>query len=101
MHSLASCVLHLHVDYKAFLTIFEVTNMTGPIIFGRAQAKAKGYVEFPKNKHPHTFTMHPTTSKKIYTIKTLVPETTTSSPPTDSVGITPTEYMYTKVSQPR
>ena len=43
--------------------------MTGPIILGRAQAKAKGYVDFPKIKQPHAFTMHPTTSRKIYTLK--------------------------------
>ena len=58
MHSLGSCVLHLHIDNKAFPTIFEVTNMTGPIILGRTQAKAMGYVKFPKIKCPHAFTMH-------------------------------------------
>ena len=47
-----------------------------------------GYVEFPKIKHPHTFTMYPTISKKICTIKTLAPETTTSFPPADSMGAT-------------
>ena len=103
MHSLGSCVLHLHVDNKAFPTIFEVTNTTGLIILGRAQAKAMGYVEFPKIKYPHTFTMHPTTSKKICTIKTSVPETATSFPPTDSVGTTPRVHVHksesTKVTQ--
>ena len=68
--------------------------MTGPIILGRAQAKAMGYVKFPKIKCPHTFTMHPTTSKKICTIKTLMPETATSSPPTDSVGTIPRVYVH-------
>ena len=94
MHSLGSCVLHLHVDNKAFPTIFEVTNTTGLIILGRAQAKAMGYVEFPNIKHPHNFTMHPTTSKKICTIKTSVPETATSPAPTDSVGISPRVHVH-------
>ena len=61
VHSQGSCILHLHIDNKAFPTIFEVTNMAGPIIFGRTQAKAMGYVKFPKIKWPHTFTMYPTT----------------------------------------
>ena len=43
VHSLGSCVLHLHIDNKAFPTVFEVTNMTGSIILGRTQAKAMGY----------------------------------------------------------
>ena len=48
MHSLGLCVIHLHIDNKAFPTVFEVTNMTGPIILGRTQAKAMGYVQFPQ-----------------------------------------------------
>ena len=59
--------------------------------------------KFPKIKCPHIFTMHPTTSKKICTIKTLVPETATSSPPTDSVDTTPRVHVHksesTKVTQ--
>ena len=94
MHSLGSCVLHLHVDNKAFPTILEVTSMTGLIILGRAQAKAMGYVKFPKIKCPYTFTMYPTTSKRICTIKTLVPETTTGFPPTDSIGATPRVHVH-------
>ena len=104
VHSLGSCVLHLHVDNKAFPTIFEVTNTTGPIMLGRTQAKAMGYVKFPKTKHPHTFTMHPTTSKKICTIKTSVPEIATGFPPTDSIGTTPRVHVHksesTKQSSP-
>ena len=64
VHSQGSCILHLHIDNKAFATIFEVTNMTGPIIFGRAQAKAMGYVKIPEIKRPHTFTTYPNTFKK-------------------------------------
>ena len=94
MHSLGFCVLHLHVDNIAFPAIFEVTNMTEPIILGGAQAKAMGYVEFPKIKCPHTFTTYSTTSKKICTIKTLVPETATNFPPTDSIGATPRVHVH-------
>ena len=58
VHRLGSCILHLHIDNKAFLTIFEVTNITGPIILGRAQVKAMGYVQFQRlSGHilsPHT-----------------------------------------------
>ena len=94
MHSLGSCVLHLHVDNKAFPTVFEVTNMTGPIILGRTQAKAMGYVKFPKIKCPHTFTTYPTTSEQICTIKTAVPETATSFPTTDSMGATSRVHVH-------
>ena len=94
MHSLGSCVMHLHIDNKAFPTVFEVTNTSGLVILGRTQAKAMGYVEFPKIKWPHTFIMYPTTLKKISTIKTLAPETTTSFPPTDSVGATPNIHVH-------
>ena len=45
VHSLGSCVWHLHIDNKAFPTISEVTNMTGPVILGRTQAKAMGYIQ--------------------------------------------------------
>ena len=68
--------------------------MKGPIILGRAQAKAMGYVKFPKIKHQHSSTMYPTISKKICTIKTLVPETATSFPPTDSIGTTPRVHVH-------
>ena len=68
--------------------------MTGPIILDWAQAKTMGYVKFPKIKCPHTFTMNPTTSKKICTIKTAVPETTISFPPTDSTGTTPRVHVH-------
>ena len=74
--------------------------MTGLIILGSAQAKAMGYVEFPKINCPHTFTTYPTTSKMICTIKTSVPETITGFPPTDSMGASP-RVQYTKMSQPR
>ena len=68
--------------------------MTGLIILGRAQAKAMGYVKFPQIKCPHTFTMCSTTSKKICTIKTEVPETATSFPPIDSIGATSRVHVH-------
>ena len=68
--------------------------MTGLIILGRAHVKAMGYVKFPKIKHPHTFTMHPTTSKQNCTIKTLAPETATGFPPTDSISTTPRVHVH-------
>ena len=89
MHSLGSCVLHLHIDNNTFPTIFEVTNTTGPVILGRTQAKAMVYVKFPKIKWPHAFTTHSTTLKKICTDKTLTPETAGNSPPTNSNGTIP------------
>ena len=65
MHSLGSCVLHLHIDNKAFPTVFEVTNMTGLVILGRTQAKAMGYVQFPQIQWPHTLTAFPDASRKL------------------------------------
>ena len=85
VHSLGSHVLHLHVDNKAFPTVFEVTNTTGLIILGRAQAKAMGYV-VPKDQVPTYFHHITHYFKKICTIKTSAPETTTSFPPKDSMG---------------
>ena len=75
VHSLGSCVLHLHIDNKAFPTIFEVTNMTGPVILSRTQAKAMGYVQFPQIWQPHILTTFPTTSRKLCAHKTPIPKT--------------------------
>ena len=49
--------------------------MTGPVILGRTQAKAMGYVQFPQIQWPHAFTIFPTTSRKLCTHKTLMPKT--------------------------
>ena len=49
--------------------------MTGPIILGRTQAKAMGYVQFPQIWQPHALITFPTTLKKLCTIKTPTPET--------------------------
>ena len=75
MHSLGSCVLHLHIDNKVFQTVFEVTNTTGPIILSRIQAKAMGYVQFPQIQQPHALTAFPDTSRKLCTHRTLTPKT--------------------------
>ena len=75
VHSIESCVLHLHIDNKAFPTVFEVTNMTGPVILGRTQVKAMGYIQFPQIEQPHAFTTFPNTSRKLCTHKTLMPKT--------------------------
>ena len=70
MHSLGPCVLHLHIDNKAFPTIFEVTNTIGPVILGRTQAKAMGYIQFPQIQWPHALTTFPDASRKLYTHRT-------------------------------
>ena len=75
VHSLGSCVLHLHIENKAFPTIFEVTDTSGPIILGRSQAKAMGYVQFPQIMKPHAFKMFTATLKKVHTKVTHTPET--------------------------
>ena len=86
--------MHLHIDNKAFPTIFEVTNTAGPIILGRTQAKAMGYVEFLKIKRPHTFITYPTTSRNICTLKKLAPETAPNFSPNDSIGTTPKVHVH-------
>ena len=53
-----------------------------------------GYVGFLKIKKPHAFTMHSTTLKKIYTIKTPTPETATGPPPIDSGSTTPRVHVH-------
>ena len=55
--SLGSYVVYLHIDNKVFPTIFEVTNTPGPIILGRKQVKAMGYVQYPAIKPPNIFSM--------------------------------------------
>ena len=60
--------------------------MTGPIILGRTQGKAMGYVKFPKIQCPHTFTTNSTTLKRICTDKTHTPEIANDTAPTNSTG---------------
>ena len=58
--------------------------MTRPMVLGRTQSKAMGFVKFPKIKWPHTFTTH-STLKKICTDKTHMSETANDTPPTNSI----------------
>ena len=53
IYSLGSCVVYLHIDNKVFPTIFEVTDTSEPIILGRKQAKAMGYIQYPAIKPPN------------------------------------------------
>ena len=53
IYSLGSCVVYLHIDNKVFPTIFEATDTSEPIILGRKQAKAMGYVQYPAIKPPN------------------------------------------------
>ena len=68
--------------------------MTGPITLSRTQAKAMGYIQFPKIKQPHTFTMHPTTLKKLCTSKTPKPQIVTSAPHTNGSCTPPKVHAY-------
>ena len=101
MHSLGSCVLHLHIDNKVFPTIFEVTNMTGPMILGRIQAKAMGYIQFPQIWRPHALTVFQHTSKNLCTYRTLTPKTTKTAfrPQVPLHKTTPTETTKEKQIQ--
>ena len=101
MHSLGSCVLHLHIDNKVFPTVFEVTNMTGPMILGRIQAKAMGYVQFPQIWQPHALTMFQHTSRNLCTYRTLTSKTTKTAfqPQVSLHKTTPTEITKAKQAQ--
>ena len=94
MHSLGSCVLHLHINNKTFPTVFEVTNMTGPIILGRIQAKAMGYVQFPKIWRPHALIMFPTTLRKLCTIKTPTSETAPQNKSTKATQVSCPDLIF-------
>ena len=56
--------------------MFEVTDTTGPIILGRRQARAMGYVQFPWLIEPHTFKTSTATLKKVCAKVTHTPEAT-------------------------
>ena len=49
--------------------------MTGPVILGRTQAKAMGYIQFPQIQWPHTLTAFPNASRKLCTHRTPTPKT--------------------------
>ena len=101
MHSLGSCVLYLHIDNKVFPTIFEVTNTPGPIILGRIQAKAMGYVQFPQIQQPHTSNTFEHTSRKFCAHKTPTAKTTKTAfqPQVSLHKTTPKEITKTKQAQ--
>ena len=84
MHSLGSCVLHLHID-KVFPTIFEVTNMKGPMILSRVQAKAMGYVQFPQIRRPHALTTFTDASRNLCIPRTPTPKTKQTQQTTEPV----------------
>ena len=54
--------------------------MPGPIILGRVQAKAMGYVQFPQIRQPHTLNTFEYTSTKWCTHKTPNTKTTETAP---------------------
>ena len=94
MHNLGLCVLHLHIDNKAFPTIFEVTNTTGPVILGRTQARAMGYVQFPQIWQSHTLTAFPNAYRKLCTYKTPIPKTILYSQAYISKKTQPQVYLH-------
>ena len=50
--------------------------MTGPMILGRIQAKAMGYVQFPQIWWPHALTAFPDASRNLCISRTPTPKTT-------------------------
>ena len=99
VHSLGSCVLHLHIDNKVFPTIFEVTNMPGPMILGRVQAKAMGYVQFPQIRQPHTLNAFEHTSTKWCAHKTPTTKTAETAPRAQVSVHKTTQKEITKTKQ--
>ena len=99
VHSLGSCVLHLHIDNKVFPTVFEVTNTPGPMILGRVQAKAMGYVQFPQIRQPHTLNAFEHTSTKWCAHKTPNSKTTETAPHTQVSVHKTTPKEITKAKQ--
>ena len=82
-----------------FPTIFEVANTPGPLILGRIQAKAMGYVQFPQIQWPHAFNMFQHTSRNLCTHRTPTPKTTkTAFQPQVSLHKT-TPKVITKAKQ--
>ena len=97
MHILRLCVLHLHIESKAFCTVFEAPNMKGPIILGRMQVKAMGYVKFQQIEQLHAFKMFPATLNKICTDET--PFQKTPEQVHSQLTLYQRLYMYTRVNQ--
>ena len=96
MHSLGSCVLYLHIDNKVFPTVFEVTNTPGPLILGRIQVKAMGYVQFPQIRQPHTLNTLEHTSTNWCVHKTPTTKTTETTLQTQASIHKTTQKVITK-----
>ena len=72
--------------------------MTGPMILGRIQVKAMGYIQFPQIWQPHALTMFPDTSRKLCTHRTPTPKTALQ-PQVSLHKTRPTELTQTKQAQ--
>ena len=70
-----------------------MTSTVGPIILGRAQAKAMGHVNFQKIIWPHIQTTCPTTPRKICTLKRQTPEAAPNLSPRESTQATQTKQL--------
>ena len=82
--------------------------MTGPMILGRVQAKAMGYIQFPQIRWPHALTAFTDASRNLCIPRTPTPKTTlysqahisTKTRPQVSLHKTrPTEVTKTKQTQ--
>ena len=75
--------------------------MTGPMILGRIQAKAMGYVQFPQIRWPHALTMFQHTSRNLCTYRTPISKTTKTAfqPQVSLHKTTPTEVTKAKQAQ--
>ena len=75
--------------------------MTGPLILGRIQAKAMGYIQFPQIRQPHALDMFQYTSRNLCTDRTPTPKTikTASQPQVSLHKTTPIETTKAKQAQ--
>ena len=75
--------------------------MTGPLILGRIQAKAMGYVQFPQIQWPHALNTFQHTSRNLCTYRTPTLETTKTAlqPQVPLHKTTPTEITKAKQTQ--
>ena len=75
--------------------------MTGPLILGRIQAKAMGYIQFPQIQWPHALNTFQHTSRNLCTYRTPTAETTKTvlQPQVPLHKTTPTEITKAKQAQ--
>ena len=75
--------------------------MTGPMILGRIQAKAMGYIQFPQIWQPHTLTTFQHASRNLCTYRTPTSKTTKTAfqPQVSLHKTTPTEITKAKQAQ--